>query len=121
MKRTHHLAQANVAKMRAPLDDPMMSDFVALLDGINALADASPGFVWRLQTEAGDATAIRAYDDARVLFNMSVWESLEALADYTYKSGHTGPLRARRNWFEPPTGPSLVLWWIPGGHTPTVD
>lgn len=117
----HWLAQANVARMRAPLEDSLMAGFRAQLPRINAVADASPGFVWRLQSEAGDATAIRAYDDPLVLFNMSVWDSLESLHAYVYKSEHIHPLRGRRQWFLPAQGPVLVLWWVPEGHTPSVD
>jgi hypothetical protein len=106
--------------MRAPLHDPIMAGFVAQLAHINAVADASPGFVWRLQTEDGDATAVRAFDDERILVNMSLWESLEALHAYVYRSAHVGPLRERRQWFEPMEGPVLVLWWIEAGHVPTV-
>ncbi len=114
-------AQANIAKMRAPLDDPVMEGFVSQLEFINALADESPGFVWRLQTDEGDATAIRAFDDERILFNMSAWESVEALHQYVYRSRHAGPLRDRKQWFEPIDTHILVLWWIPAGHIPTVD
>jgi uncharacterized protein DUF3291 len=116
-----HIAQANVAHMRAPLEDPIMEGFRSQLDRINAIADRSPGFVWRLQTPEGDATAIRAYDDERILFNMSVWESIAALHHYVYRSDHVGPLRQRRDWFLPMKGPVLVLWWIRAGHVPTVD
>jgi hypothetical protein len=115
------LAQANVARMRAPLEDPVMDGFRTQLDAINAIADASPGFVWRLQTEDGDATAIRAFDDDRILFNMSVWDSVEALHGYVYRSGHVDLLRNRRSWFEPLESPPLVLWWIPAGHVPTIE
>jgi len=116
----HHLAQFNVGRMRAPIDDPVMEGFRSQLDRINALADQSPGFVWRLQTESGDATAIRAYADPLVIVNMSVWESLEALHQYVYQSPHVGPLRDRKQWFEPATAPILVLWWVPAGHLPAV-
>ena len=117
----HSLAQANLARMRAPLESGVMEGFRSQLERINAVADASPGFVWRLATEAGDATAVRAYDDPLILFNMSVWESLEALHGYVYRSEHVGPLRRRREWFEPLAGrASLVLWWIEAGCTPTV-
>jgi hypothetical protein len=116
-----HLAQANVATMRAALEDPIMEGFRSQLDRINALADASPGFVWRLKTDAGNATDIRAYEDERVLFNMSVWESIEALHAYVYRSDHAGPLRERRQWFVPTAGPTIVLWWMPAGHLPTVE
>jgi len=91
----YHLAQVNVARMRAPLDHVLMTDFVAQLDRINALADATPGFVWRLQTTEGNATAIRAYDDPLILFNMSVWESLEALRGFVYRSGHSDVMQDR--------------------------
>lgn len=117
----HHLAQANVARMRAPLDDPLMADFVAQLAPINALADRSPGFVWRMQGDEGDATAIRAFDDDRILFNMSVWTSIEALHEYVYASAHLAPFRDRRKWFETQRTPSFVLWWVPAGHVPSVD
>jgi len=116
-----HLAQANIARMRAPLDDPIMEGFRSQLETINALADGTPGFVWRLQTDAGDATAIRAYDDDRILFNMSVWDSFEALHGFVYRSRHGGPLRDRRQWFEPVTAPILVLWWVPAGHVPSIE
>lgn len=119
--RRFHLAQANIARMRAPLEDPLMAGFASQLDAINAAADRSPGFLWRLQTDAGNATAIRAFEDERILFNMSVWESIEALNHYVYRSEHVGPLRDRRQWFEPLDGPSLVLWWIPAGHLPTIE
>ena len=85
--RRFHLAQANVANMRAPLEDPIMEGFRSQLDRINALADASPGFVWRLQTDSGNATDIRAFENELILFNMSVWESIEALHAYVYRSG----------------------------------
>ena len=114
----HHLAQLNIASTQAPLDDPIMKGFVDQLDYINAVADRSEGFVWRLQTEDGDATAIRAFDDDRIIVNMSVWESLEALHDYVYRSDHLGPLRDRKKWFTRIEGPSLVLWWIPAGDPP---
>jgi uncharacterized protein DUF3291 len=116
-----HLAQFNVARMRAPIDSPVMEGFVSQLARINAIAEASPGFVWRLQTAEGDATALRPYDDPMMIVNMSVWESLEALHGYVYKSPHVGPLRERKAWFEAPTEPILVLWWVPAGHVPTVD
>ena len=87
-------------------------------DPINALADRSPGFVWRLQTKM--VPAIRPFDDDRMAINMSVWESLEALQQFVYKSAHVGTLRDRQQWFEPIEGPILALWWIPVGHIPTV-
>src|SRR5215831_8734552 len=116
----HHVAQVNVARVLAPLDSPALEDFADNLQPINALADRSPGFVWRLQTEAGNATAIRPYDDERMAINLSVWASLEALQQFVYRSGHVVPLRDRSKWFEPIDGPILALWWIPAGHIPTV-
>lgn len=115
-----HLAQANIGLLRAPIEDPIMEGFRSQLDSINALADCSPGFVWRLQTEDGNALAIRPFADERMAINMSVWESLEALQQYVYGSAHVGPLRDRKQWFESIEGPILVLWWIPVGHVPTV-
>lgn len=118
---TWQLAQANIGKFRAPIDDPIMAGFKNQLDPINALADASPGFVWRLQTEDGNATAVRPDDhDPLMAINMSVWESIESLQQYVYKSDHVGPLRDRKQWFQKIDGPILVLWWIPAGHIPTV-
>lgn len=115
-----HLAQINVARALAPLDDPVMADFVARLDAVNALADRSPGFVWRLQDESGNATDIPATDDPLVIVNMSVWASVEALFDFVYRSGHKAVLTRRREWFERYDGPHMALWWVEAGHRPTV-
>jgi len=116
-----HLAQVNIARMKAPLDSPTMAGFVARLDEINALADRSPGFVWRLQDDAGNATAIRAYEDESIVFNLSVWESVEALKAYAYHTAHAELLRQRSLWFEKFAGAFLALWWVPAGHRPSVD
>jgi hypothetical protein len=97
-----------------------MAGFVQLLEPVNATADHSPGFVWRLQTEEGDATTIRAFDDDRLLVNLSMWESIEALHAFTYRGDHLGPLRRRREWFEPSDGPSTVLWWVEAGRIPSI-
>jgi heme-degrading monooxygenase HmoA len=115
----YHLAQVNIARMLAPLDDPLMAGFVEQLDAINALADASPGFVWRLQSAAGNATSVRAYDDECILINMSVWESLEALTAYVYSSAHRAVMQRRRQWFARFDGPYMALWWVPRGHRPS--
>ncbi len=117
---SHHLAQVNIATMRAPLSDPIMAEFVALLDQVNQAADCSPGFVWRLQTSAGNATDLRAYADERILFNLSVWESLEDLFAYVYRSQHGAAMRNRRHWFEPSEQPTMALWWVAAGELPTV-
>jgi hypothetical protein len=121
MTSTLHLAQVNIARMKAPLESPLMAGFVARLDEINALADQSPGFVWRLQTKEGNATYLRPYDDDRILFNLSVWESLEHLREYVYRSAHVEVLRNRQAWFTKADGPSAALWWVPGGHRPSID
>jgi hypothetical protein len=117
---THHLAQVNIALPVAPLDSPALAGFVAALDEVNALADAAPGFVWRLQTEDGNATAIRAFGDDRLIVNMTVWTSLEALAQYVYRGGHVAVLRRRREWFVPMDEAFQALWWVPAGQRPTV-
>jgi hypothetical protein len=116
-----HVAQINIARLRAPIDAPETADFVALLEPINALADTAPGFVWRLQTEDGDATSIRAFDDDRIIVNMSVWEDVDALARFVYRSRHLDVLRRRREWFDRLVSDHLALWWIPAGTRPTVD
>jgi len=116
-----HLAQANVARMRAPIDDPAMQGFVDRLDPLNDLADSTPGFVWRYQTEAGNATEVRVFNDELILFNMSVWESLGALRDYVYRSNHIEAVQRRSKWFEKPTRPPFVLWWVDPGYIPTVE
>jgi hypothetical protein len=121
MSNRFHLADINIARMLAPLDDPIMADFVNNLDRINALADNSEGFVWRLQTEDGDATALRAFEDDRIIVNMSVWDSIESLHGYVYRSDHTAIFRRRRDWFSVMDQHVLALWWIPAGHIPTVD
>ena len=114
-----HLAQVNVALPLEPLDSPRMAAFMAALEPVNAVADASRGFVWRLQTEDGDATAIRAFG-GRLMINMSVWESVEALRAYVYGDAHAAVLRRRREWFARLGEPETALWWIPAGAIPTI-
>ncbi len=117
-----HLAQVNIALPREPLDRPLLADFVAALAPVNAAAEASPGFVWRLATEDGDATAVRAFGDDRLVVNLSVWESLEALRSFVYtQRAHVAVLRRRREWFERLGESSVVLWWVPAGHRPSVE
>jgi hypothetical protein len=118
----YHLAQMNIAVPKGPMDGPVMAEFKAGLPALNAIADAAPGFVWRLVDDSGaDATALRPFGDDTMV-NMSVWESVEALRDYTYRvPKHLEALRRRREWFQPfPGGNMLVLWWIPAGTIPTV-
>lgn len=118
---SYHLAQLNVGILRAPLDDPQTAGFVALLEPINALADTSPGFVWRLRDEeTDDATSFRPFAPD-VLVNLSVWESFEALRDFTYRTAHLDALRRRKEWFTTLSGSHLALWWVPAGHIPTVE
>jgi hypothetical protein len=116
----HHLAQLNIARMLAPLDSEQMAGFVQALEPLNALADGAPGFVWRLQTEDGDATAIRPYDDDMMIVNLTVWESVETLADFAYRSDHRDVMVQRRKWFERMAEAFMVLWWVPAGHRPSV-
>ncbi len=117
----YYVAQLNIGRIRAALDDPIMTGFVSRLDEINALADRSPGFVWRLQTTQGNATYLRPYADDRILVNMSVWESVAALRAFVYKSMHTDLLRRRQEWFEKFAGAYVALWWTPVGHRPGID
>jgi hypothetical protein len=116
----HHLAQINIARLIAPIDNPRIADFVAQLDQVNSLADHAPGFVWRLQSSSGNATDIPYSNDPFLLVNMSVWESIDALRDYVYTSGHMNAFRDRAKWFERPDKPHYCLWWVPAGHIPTV-
>ncbi|MGI8334612.1 DUF3291 domain-containing protein [Actinomadura scrupuli] len=116
-----HLAQFNIARVRLPLDHPEMAGFMALLDPVNALADGTPGFVWRFTDgEADDATSIRPFEDDAVIVNFSVWTSRQALWDFVYRSAHLDALRRRREWFTRVDESYSVLWWIPAGHRPTV-
>jgi len=121
MMPPYHLAQFNIARLVAPLDDPILADFVANLDTINKLAETYPGFVWRHQTAEGNSTSVQAFDDPRIIINFSVWESADTLFEYTYYSQHVEFFRRRKEWFERvPDLPVLVIWWIPTGHIPTV-
>jgi hypothetical protein len=116
------LAQLNIARLLHPLDHPQIGDFVAGLDHINELADNSPGFVWRLKTDTGNATDVQHpwSSDPFMLVNMSVWESPGDLKNYVYRSGHLDYYVKRADWFEKPTQANYVLWWIPAGHIPTL-
>ena len=114
------LAQVNIARMLAPLADPLMAEFVAQLDTINALADNSPGFLWRLQTAEGNATSLQPYEDALIIVNLSLWVSLADLTAFVYKSRHRSVLQQRHQWFQRFDGPYTALWWVPPGHIPDV-
>jgi hypothetical protein len=115
------IAQINIARFRAPIDSPLIAGFVERLDPINALADGAPGFVWRLQTDQGNATSIHAFEDDLILVNMSVWESVEDLNAFVYRSPHFEVFRRRREWTEHMDRAYLALWWIPAGTIPTVE
>ncbi len=116
-----HLAEINIARAVDDLESDTMAGFVARLDEINALADRSPGFVWRLQTEEGDATALRVFDDPRLIINMSVWADLESLKRYVYQSVHVELLKNKAEWFGRMAESHLAMWWVPAGHLPTVE
>ncbi len=117
-----HLAQVNIGRARGATTDPVMQGFMARLEEINALAERTPGFVWRLQTEDGDATAVRPYpDDDRIMINMSVWADFESLRGYVFRSAHATVMRQRRQWFERIERVYVTLWWVPAGHRPTVQ
>ena len=115
----YELAQLNIAIMKEPLESPGMADFVSNLDRINTLAEGSSGFVWRLQTEEGDATALRPMGEG-TLVNMSVWRDVESLNKYVYGSAHVEIMRRRKEWFERMREAYVVLWWVRRGHRPTV-
>jgi hypothetical protein len=115
-----HLAQLNIGHLLAPLTSPDMAEFVSLLDEINAIADADPGFVWRMTQADSDPTPFERGPGDLVLVNMSVWRDLDALGRYVYTGAHAGVMRRRREWFSRMTDMHMVLWWIPAGHVPTV-
>jgi hypothetical protein len=121
LSKRWHIAQYNIATLVAPLDDPRIADFVANLEPINTLGDRTPGFVWRMQSDDGTSTGVRVRPDPLVLINFTVWETIEALHDYTYRSAHANVYRRRKEWFHHTENPYLVLWWIPAGHIPTVE
>jgi Domain of unknown function (DUF3291) len=115
-----HIAQFNMAKLLAPLDDPQLADFVGSLERINTIADESPGFIWRLQGDSGDATSLRPLGED-VIVNMSVWRDIDSLHDFVYRTAHAPVMAKRRQWFAKPEGPFMVLWWVRAGYRPTID
>jgi hypothetical protein len=115
------IAQLNIGRTVAPLDDLRMAEFMARLDEINGLAEQSPGFAWRLKGDSGNATELKVSDDPQVIINLSVWDSIEDLFAFTYRSMHKTLFARRLEWFERWNGPSLVLWWQPEGTTPSID
>jgi len=116
----YHLAQLNIGRLKAPVDSPEVAGFTDNLDRINALADDSPGFIWRLQDEAGAATSIRPFEDEDILVNLSVWTDVDSLKAFVYRSAHVEIFRNRAAWFHKMDGVYMVLWWVPAGHTPDV-
>lgn len=116
----YQIAQLNIATLSAPIDSPQLSDFVANLDRINALADDSPGFVWRLQTEGGDATGIDYFGSDKIV-NLSLWDSVESLHNYVYRSAHVEIMRRKKEWFQKMGDAHMVLWWVPAGHIPSIE
>ena len=121
---TYHLAQLNVGRLVQPLDHPDMAEFTEALGPINELAEASPGFVWRLTDESGQSSSyvsLPEIEDPQVAFNYSVWESLDALRGFVFKTDHVGFLRRRTNWFEPMNDIITVCWWTPAGNIPPLD
>lgn len=123
---TFDLAQVNVSRLLAPLDSPLLADFMAALDEVNADGDAAPGFLWRLQTEDGNATAVRAFgwdvaDSHGVIVNLTTWSSVEALGAFVYSGRHLEIMRRRREWFQGAAEATTALWWLPAGVRPSTD
>lgn len=119
MPPTHHLAQLNIAQMRSTKEDPVMADFNANLDRINALADAAPGFVWRMLGDGSDEPGGRPFGPD-ILANMSVWRDMESLKDYAFRTAHADIMKRRHEWFQRMESAYMVLWWVPAGHIPTL-
>jgi hypothetical protein len=119
--RAFDLAQVNVALPRETHISAVFADFIAALAPINALAESSPGFVWRFQEDGDGALFVRSFGDDAIVFNMSTWESLDALADFVFKSAHSAIMRERRKWFLPTKEAYAALWWVPVGHRPSVN
>lgn len=117
----YHLAQINIAKAVADLDSPLMEGFVSRLDEINALAEGAKGFIWRLQSDAGDATSIRVFEDPRIYINMSVWETPDHLKHFVYRSAHVELIRDRDAWFGRLSEQHQAVWWVPAGHRPSAQ
>ncbi|MBO9708397.1 MAG: DUF3291 domain-containing protein [Caulobacter sp.] len=120
MSRAYELAQVNIGRLKAPIDHPSIKDFVDNLDAVNALAEGSPGFVWRLTGEGNNATDLAPFEDPLIAINMSVWTDIPSLGAFVYRSDHVRIMRRRREWFEH-MDLYMVLWWIPAGHRPTIE
>lgn len=116
----YHLAQLNIATALASMDSPIMKDFVDNLEYINGIGEASPGFVWRLKDESGDATSIQVYHDPNIIVNLTVWEDPDSLKQFLFKTDHAQFLKRKKEWFKPVKEATYVLWWVPKGHIPDV-
>ncbi|GHG97115.1 DUF3291 domain-containing protein [Streptomyces lanatus] len=116
----YELAQVNIGRLKAPLDSPQLKDFVDNLDPVNADAEAADGFVWRLQSDSGDATDVPVFGDEWLIINLTVWRDTNALTAYMYQGRHREMLARRREWFEKVREAMTALWWVPAGHRPTV-
>ncbi|MET7570839.1 DUF3291 domain-containing protein [Streptomyces sp. NPDC005492] len=121
LTRPFQLAQVNIARLRFPLDSPELKDFVDALDPVNAVADTAEGFVWRLQSESGNATDVPVLGDDWLIINMSTWRDTNALTAFMYQGQHRELLARRREWFERMREAMAVLWWVPTGHRPAVS
>lgn len=117
----YELAQTNIGRARWPIADPRMGGFVERLAEINELAERSPGFVWRLKDDSGNATHLKVTSDPRVIINLSVWRSVDQLKAFTYRTAHVEPFQLRRHWFELWDGPHLAAWWVPADRRPTIE
>lgn len=115
-----HLAQLNIARLKHDPDDPRVAEFMDNLDRVNAVAETMPGFVWRLADESGNATGIRAFDDPRLIVNLSVWEDARSLERFVWQTVHTRFYSRKSAWFDPMPGPHLVMWWVPAGDRPDI-
>ncbi|MEO1658584.1 MAG: DUF3291 domain-containing protein [Pseudomonadota bacterium] len=116
-----HLAEVNIGRTRGTPDSAVMEDFVRLTDPINALAERSPGFVWRLTGDGNNAMDVRYSDDPLEAINLSVWETPAHLAEFVWKTAHQKVYNRKAEWFEAPKKPHFVMWWVPAGHTPSVQ
>jgi len=116
-----HLAQLNIAKAKYSLEAPEIKEFVDNLEPVNNLAESSNGFIWRLKDESGDATSIHVFSDPNIIVNMSVWDSIDALKNFMFRTHHRDFLRRKKEWFHNIPEDSYVLWWVPIGHIPTIE
>jgi Domain of unknown function (DUF3291) len=117
----YNLAQINISKSKGLPDSPVMASFMEKIDEVNAIAESSPGFLWRLKSDDGNATSIKVFDDEMIIVNMSVWESFDAFKGFVFNGLHAAMMRRRNEWFEKSDFSNLAMWWIPEGHTPTTD